>query len=462
MKKSIQLSGFAVSALLLAMADAAMAQGYQIDELSARRLGDAFSGGAAEARDASTAHYNPAGLVRLKKTELTGGLIMLSTKVEFTGNAVSADPADSSGTGLGYAPVTGSAADTSSNDVVPNLYFATPLREGTVLGIALNAPYASSTDYGSGSVLRYQTTESEVTGARLTLSLGQEISPDFSVGAGLIVQRMEGSLSNAIDSSSVCSQVDYALGAGGAYICGVAGSGDQDGHVKFEGDDVAFGYSLGLLYNLNEGTRVGFAYRSAIKNKLEGSANVQIPALVEPVTSAATTPSFLYTHTENAHFDLTTPESASLSAFTQLNERFSLQGDVTWTRWSRFDALDIQTDSGFAVKQNENWKNNWRVAVGGEYQTTDALALRAGLAWDQSPVPSDKRNVSFPLDDFKAISIGLTYAFTPELALDAGLQRTLKFDTDVNDGDVMTTGNQARGNSETNTWSAGVGLNWKI
>lgn len=459
MKKSVQYSGFAVSALLLAMADAAMAQGYQIDELSVRRLGDAFSGGAAEARDASTTHYNPAGLVRLKKTELTGGLIVLSSKVAFTGAAASADPSDTSGSSLGYAPVVGSNADSSSNDLVPNLYFATPLRDGTVLGIGLNAPFASSTDYGSGSVVRYQSIESDVTGARLTLSLGQEISPDFSVGVGLIVQRMEGSLTNAIDSASACS-VGSALSGGALPTCGVAGTPDQDGRVKFEGDDIAFGYSLGLLYNLNEGTRLGFAYRSAIKNKLEGRANVQIPAAVEPVTSMVD--SFLTTHSEGAHFDLTTPESASLSAFTQINERFSLQGDVTWTRWSRFDALDIQTDSGFAVKQDENWKNNWRVAVGGEYQTTDALALRAGLAYDKSPVPSNKRNISFPLDDFKAVSIGLTYAFSPALALEAGLQRTLKFDTDVNDGDVMTTGNQAQGNSETNTWSAGVGLNWKI
>ena len=176
MKTSGKCSRFAVSALLLAMGDAALAQGYQIDEQSARRLGDAFSGGAAEARDASTAHYNPAGLVRLKKTELTGGVSVLTTKVEFTGTAITADPSDTSGTGLGYAPVVGNGAESSSSDVVPNLYFATPLREGTVLGIALNAPFASSTDYGSRSQVRYQSVESEVTGARLTLSLGQELS----------------------------------------------------------------------------------------------------------------------------------------------------------------------------------------------------------------------------------------------------------------------------------------------
>ncbi len=53
---------------------AGWAQGYSVDEQSAKRLGDAFSGGAAEALDASTAFYNPAGLTRLRQTELVLGL----------------------------------------------------------------------------------------------------------------------------------------------------------------------------------------------------------------------------------------------------------------------------------------------------------------------------------------------------------------------------------------------------
>lgn len=444
-----KVSGFTVKILALAvtaLSSQAFAQGYQIDEQSARRLGDAFSGGAAEARDASTTHYNPAGLTRLKQMELTGGVSVLTTKVEFTGSAITADPSDSSGSGLGVAPVSGgSTADTSSSDAVPNLYFAMPLREGTVLGIALNAPFASSTDYGSSSVVRYQTTESELTGTRLTLALGQAVNESFSLGLGLIVQQLEGELASALDVSSFCSI--------GGTPCGVAGSGDNDGSIEFEGDDIAFGYSLGLLYEMNADTRLGFAWRSAIKHELEGTANVQTPFPVD---------AFFNTHSEGANFNLSTPEAASLSLFHQLSPSFSLQGDVTWTRWSRFEALDITTSSGFNVYQPQNWKNNWRVAVGGEYQSTEQLALRAGLAWDQSPVKDGQHNLSFPLDDFKALSIGLTYAFSPTLALDAGLQKTLNFDADVNDGDVMTTGSQANGNSESDTWSAAIGFNWKL
>ncbi|MGH8493736.1 MAG: OmpP1/FadL family transporter [Moraxellaceae bacterium] len=447
-----KVSEFSLKALTLAVAalsSQAFAQGYQIDEQSARRLGDAFSGGAAEARDASTGYYNPAGLTRLKQMELTGGVSVLTTKVEFSGKTTvfTGNPSET--------PISGSTVESSSSDVVPNIYFAMPLREGTVLGIALNAPFASSTDYGSDSVVRYHSVESEVTGARLTFSLGQEISPDFSVGLGLIVQRMEGSITTAIDSAAFCA-------AAGAPCAASLGTSADDGEVEYEGDDVAFGYSLGLFYNIGENTRIGFAYRSAIKSELEGSADVEIPASVEPIISGLSP--FLSTHSEGAKFNLTTPESVSLSAFHQINEKFSLQGDATWTRWSRFEALEIKTESGKGdVTQEENWKNNWRIALGGEYQTTEQLALRAGLAWDQSPVPDANRNVSFPLDDFKAISVGLTYAFSPSLALDAGLQKTLDFDSDVHEAsDDFPLYHEANGNSESDTWSAAVGLNWKI
>ena len=46
--------------LLLLSAAQLMAQGYYVDEQSALRLGDAFSGGAASASDAATAFYGPA------------------------------------------------------------------------------------------------------------------------------------------------------------------------------------------------------------------------------------------------------------------------------------------------------------------------------------------------------------------------------------------------------------------
>lgn len=442
----------ALATLTLSHGLEALAQGYQIDELSARRLGDAFSGGAAEARDASTAYYNPAGLTRLTSPEWVGGLSVLNNQVRFSGSAFSADPADASNTQAGAVPVVGNPrAENDSRDPAPHLYYAHPLAPGRVLGLALNAPFASSTEYAADSVVRYQNLSSELTGTRLTVSLGQALNDRLSLGGGLVVQQMEGEIVTAIDTTMLCS-LAAAQAQDPSLICGVPGDGSLDGRLRLNGDDIALGYTLGLLYQTDTRWRAGLSYRSRIQHKLSGNATVTMPA---PLNA------FFSSHTEGAHFTLTTPEAVSASLFHQCSDRLSLQGDVTWTRWSRFESLDIDTDSGMTISQPQHWKNNWRLAVGGEYQVTGPLALRAGLAYDQSPIPNNQRSLGFPLDDYRAVSVGASYALTPRLALDLGLQRTDPFESTVRDGDLANSGGESSGTAKSKTWSWALGFNWK-
>ena len=147
-KKSLAL------AIGLTSAQLAMAQGFYVDEQSALRLGDAFSGGAAQADDASTAFYNPAGLTRLQQKQLTINLSAISVSSEFEGSS----------TTLGGAPVTGKDVSAEAFDVLPSIYFSSPMGENLVFGAYLNAPYATGTDFGKNSMGRYFATESSITG----------------------------------------------------------------------------------------------------------------------------------------------------------------------------------------------------------------------------------------------------------------------------------------------------------
>ena len=49
----------------LGFAEGVLANGISVDEMTVRRLGDAFSGGAAETADASAVWYNPAAITCL-------------------------------------------------------------------------------------------------------------------------------------------------------------------------------------------------------------------------------------------------------------------------------------------------------------------------------------------------------------------------------------------------------------
>ncbi|HET8708550.1 MAG TPA: outer membrane protein transport protein [Pseudomonadales bacterium] len=449
--------------LVGAYVELAHAQGYQVDELSVRRLGDAFSGGAASANDASTAHYNPAGLTHLRQIELAGGVTALSNRSTFSGQAVALDPADTAGGGTGMAPISGGdRAVSETRALIPSVYLAVPLDAATVMGVILNTPFGSGTDYPMDDVTRYQGARSDVQDVRLGLSVGRRLNSQISLGGALLADRLTGEIENAIPSSAFCSLLESFSSAGTCSQAGLgpAGSARDDGRVKLSSDDVALGYTLGALFDLSDSTRVGVAYKSKIKHSLEGKADFSMPANAASLLSPFSP--LLRTHREHASLNLTTPASLSLSAFHQYDSGFSLQADVTWTQWSVFNTLTVDGVEETLLDQPQDWKNNWRVAVGGDYQLDSAWALRSGLAWDQSPVKKARRSLSFPLDDYRAISVGASYSFSSSWTLDLAAQKTLNFDSNIEEGSLMDDGARLDGRVRSQSWSVAAGVRWKL
>jgi long-chain fatty acid transport protein len=56
--------------------------------------------------------------------------------------------------------------------------------------------------------------------------------------------------------------------------------------------------------------------------------------------------------------------------------------------------------------------------VGGEYQLTPKMALRAGVAFESSPVTDDVRGTRLPDSDRLWLSVGATYNWNERLALE--------------------------------------------
>ncbi|CAM2066921.1 Outer membrane protein transport protein [Sulfidibacter corallicola] len=434
------------------------AHGYQVDEQSARRLGDSFSGGAAEARDASTAYYNPAGLIRLKQTEYVTGISLINTQTDFEGGAVTTD-------GLAVLPVQGNdGGDPDSNIVIPHLYVARPLTENTVFGFSLNVPYATGTDYDRDFVGRYFATESELFGVHINTSVGVAVTERFSMGIGLSLQYLDGSLGNDVNSAGICAlaEASGALAALGLPSCAqqgfdTPGTSTDDGSVLVEGDDVGFGVTFGLLYQFNEGSRVGFNYRSDIEHNLDGEAEFRFPAHTQLVLPLAD-PN-LRDRTVDGLLELVTPEALSLSGFHQVNGNWSIQGDVTWTRWSRFQTLTIEPQDGPHIVQPQLWDDTLRFALGTEVRVSEAMSLRAGAARDESPIPDETLNLNFPFEDYRAFSVGMTYRFSDTLAMDVGLQHTLGMEVDITQGTFESDAAILTGTVETDITSFAIGFN---
>jgi long-chain fatty acid transport protein len=191
--------------------------------------------------------------------------------------------------------------------------------------------------------------------------------------------------------------------------CGASGGFVQpgnpnDGSAKVTAKGDAWGYNLGILTQLGP-ARIGLAYRSQMKYKLDGNFDIT-PGTNVPA-ALLTNPNFLLVDS-TAHAQVTLPSTLSLSAVYETKGPWTLMGDVTRTNWNALPELRIKFDSGQADQVvTLNLKDAYRYSVGATYRVSDALVLRTGVALDRSPVTSDTdRTPRLPDSDRRWVSVG--------------------------------------------------------
>jgi long-chain fatty acid transport protein len=197
--------------------------------------------------------------------------------------------------------------------------------------------------------------------------------------------------------------------------------------VEVKGDDWGFGFNMGAIYQVTEDTRLGASYRSKVNQHLEGDSTSTFTGLNAVPTLTLNT---------KVSAAVALPENFSVSAFSKLDDRWDLMGDVTWTNWSRFNELRIIRENGtgstLAVTP-ENWHNTMRYSVGANYHYSDALKLRAGLAYDKEAIDDAFRTARIPGNDRKWVSLGACYQVTTAGKVDVGYSHLFISDAKVND-----------------------------
>jgi long-chain fatty acid transport protein len=221
-------------------------------------------------------------------------------------------------------------------------------------------------------------------------------------------QTLDAELTQAVDFATLCT-VGAFLGILGAAACGQGGGFVQpgnpnDGLAKVAAKGDAWGYNVGILSQLGA-TRLGLAYRSQMKYKLDGDFDITAPA---NVPSALLTNSNFLLVDSAAHTEVTLPSTLSLSAVYETKGPWTLMADVTRTNWSVLPELRIKFDSGQADQVvTLNLKDAYRYSVGTTYRLSDAWVLRAGVALDRSPVTSAAdRTPRLPDSDRRWLALG--------------------------------------------------------
>lgn len=357
------------------------AGGFSLNEQSASSMGVANAGAAANPENATTVFFNPAGMSQLKGTNISFGAAVL----DIDAKAKSASAVDQTG-----QPVAGGrGGDIADPAILPNFYVTHEINDSIDVGFGIHAPYGLAADYEDDFVGRFFADKTELTAISFTPAISVNGGNGLSMGLGLNVMYVEGKLTKFMDNSSALAQAN-------ANSIPVAPGTPAQGYADIEGDDVAVTFQVGFLYELSDRTQIGLKAQTGTELELKGDAKFTNVAALDPNLGAVGS----LNSTEPARVPLAISESITAGIRHDLTDDVTVLAGATYSKWSRFESLDIYgRDSskpltsqspggapGQLTHVPEKWKNTWQLNVGGILQATPEWALKAGYAWDQSPV----------------------------------------------------------------------------
>jgi long-chain fatty acid transport protein len=384
----------------------AQAAGFHLLEQNASGIGNAYAGSAALADNASTIFFNPAGMTYLPGVNISAGASAIKPSFKFS---------DSGSTGPGgpIGPPLGSntGGDAGSIGVVPNAYLTWQLSPAWHAGVGIGAPFGLATEYDDDWIGRYHSTEFSIESINVNPSIAFKVNDRLSLGAGVNWMHLKADYRR---NSAII--VGPPLAPGPAYL------GDVNAKVKMSGD--GWGWNLGLIYQATPDTRIGLSYRSVTRIKADGTTTL---SNIPPPTQS------MLPGNVDARTTVKLPDMAILSLTHNLNERWQLLADLSWTGWSSIPALEIDNGNPSLNDTLElKFRDAWRVALGANYKHNDQWTFKGGVAYDQSPVRNATyRPTSLPDNDRIWISVGAQYTMNDQTSIDIGYARLFVKSTSI-------------------------------
>lgn len=391
MKKLYMLA--AVSALCLASSQS-FAAGYQLNEYSMTGLGRAFAGAGVVGDDFSALAYNPAGMVLNKTSGVQAGMSVAHLNAKVRGEE------------------NGKYAKTKMNIGValPHAFGQYKVNDRLTAGFGIYAPFGLRTRYSKQSFVADAGVRSELEVIDLAPAVAYRVTDKLSLGASVIARYIHGRMSN---------NMKYPVGS-------VAANAYSD----FDLDGWTAAWSIGAMYEFTPDTRLGVSYKGKSMQTVKGDHEVSVDAsamgmgIIKQVA-----------YDGKASPDL--PASLLVSGFHKLNDKWGLSASVRYTDWKdSFQEFTLESSFGGKTVQ-EKWRETWTISFGADYYLNENWTLRAGVAYDQSPVRNKyHRTIRIPDSNRTWVSFGASYK-TQNWQFDAGYAHLfMKNGTSQYTGDV--------------------------
>jgi long-chain fatty acid transport protein len=287
---------------------------------------------------------------------------------------------------------------------VPSSYASWQLNQSLWLGLSVNAPFGLTETFPDNWAGRAFAAGGESLATyNFTPTVAYKFNDLLSFGFGV--------------------QIQYASASFTQGIPGAPGLSNQAG---VSGKGYGYGFTAGATLTPTPFTSIGLGYRSGINQKINGT--LVVPTAFIPVTTAGSV---------NTTFNM--PDVVSLGVRQKLGPQWTAMATVEWTNWSRAGTSAILQPNGAPATLGVTpivipfqYKDGWFYSLGAEYQWSPALALRAGVGYEVSPVTDTVRGPAIPDADRTWLSIGGTYKYSAKVSFDLAYSHVFVKNAPVN------------------------------
>lgn len=354
-----------------------IAGGFQINTQGQRALS---MGGSltALASDASVTFFNPGGMSFLKNNSIAFGATAIMPNAAF------------------LSSLDGKQVDMESKTFLPFYFYTTyHINEKLTAGLSINTPFGAGTNWDDNWEGRYISQTAKLQTVFFQPTLSYKFSEKFSAGAGFVYATGKAELTKALPVQSTST---------------------TDGSASLKGKANGTGFTIGAFIMPNDKTSFGVSYRSKIKMDVEnGDATFSnIPAALAEVFPAST----------NFTTTLRMPAVISIAIAHRFNDNIRAHFEINYTGWKVYDALVFKFDDQYTELNNSGilrrqYKNVVAVRLGGEWDVSKKFTLRAGAAYDQTPVEDGYVTPDLPDANKYAFAGGLGFNVTEKITIDA-------------------------------------------
>jgi long-chain fatty acid transport protein len=292
-------------------------------------------------------------------------------------------------------------------------------------------------EYGANSILRYELLRIYTKTIDVEPSLAFKINEQWSLGAGPDFNYFSVQSKNSVRTQ----------------IFGTA----SDSLSRFTAGNWNTGWHGGVLFRLDDATRLGLNYRSKIVMHLKGYSSFDYNGVA-------------FYETNQFRFKLPIPPTTSLSIYHDFTPRWAMMGTVTYDQWSVLKAYNAQNyiqpptftgGSLINVSLPQNMKNTFDFGIGTHYVLNDQWMLRGNVKYEQTPTTNANRDVNFPDGEKLGVQFGARYQINKKLAVDVIYGHVFVRSAPINYNNPVTTVNP-NGHVNTNIDLAGAQLVWSV